>query len=52
MRWAERADRARRENAGLKQRVEGRTNTIARTFDRVCRLLEETGYLAPQAGRR
>ncbi len=60
MRWAERADRARRENAGRKQRVEGRTNTIARTFDRVCRLLEETGYLtaevdAPQVtadGRR
>ncbi len=45
MRWAERADRLRRETAGLKQRVEGRTNTIARTFDRVCRLLEETGYL-------
>ena len=47
MRWAERADRLRRESAGLKQRVEGRTNTIARTFDRVCRLLEENGYLAP-----
>jgi ATP-dependent RNA helicase HelY len=45
MRWAERADRLRRESAGLKQRVEGRTNTIARTFDRVCRLLEDTGYL-------
>jgi ATP-dependent RNA helicase HelY len=45
MRWAERAERLRRETAGLKQRVEGRTNTIARTFDRVCRLLEETGYL-------
>jgi ATP-dependent RNA helicase HelY len=60
MRWAERADRLRRESSGLKQRVEGRTNTIARTFDRVCRLLEETGYLtadvdAPEvtpAGRR
>jgi ATP-dependent RNA helicase HelY len=48
MRWAERADRLRRECAGLKQRVEGRTNTIARTFDRVCRLLEENGYLAPE----
>jgi ATP-dependent RNA helicase HelY len=45
MRWAERADRLRRETSGLKQRVEGRTNTIARTFDRVCRLLEESGYL-------
>ena len=49
MRWAERADRLRRESAGLKQRVEGRTNTIARTFDRVCRLLEETGYLTSDA---
>jgi ATP-dependent RNA helicase HelY len=48
MRWAERADRLRRESFGLKQRVEGRTNTIARTFDRVCRLLEENGYLAPE----
>jgi ATP-dependent RNA helicase HelY len=48
MRWAERADRLRRESSGLKQRVEGRTNTIARTFDRVCRLLEENGYLEPQ----
>jgi ATP-dependent RNA helicase HelY len=45
MRWAERADRLRRESAGLRQRVEGRTNTIARTFDRVCGLLEVTGYL-------
>ena len=34
--------------AGLKQRVEGRTNTIARTFDRVCSLLEERGYLTPE----
>ncbi len=47
MRWAERAERLRRESAGLKQRVEGRTNTIARTFDRVCSLLEERGYLTP-----
>jgi ATP-dependent RNA helicase HelY len=46
MRWAERAERLRRESTGLKQRVEGRTNTIARTFDRVCSLLEERGYLA------
>ncbi len=47
MRWAERADRLRRETTGLKQRVDGRTNTIARTFDRVCRLLSENGYLFP-----
>ncbi len=45
MRWAERSDRLRRESAGLRQRVEGRTSTIARVFDRVCRLLEENDYL-------
>jgi ATP-dependent RNA helicase HelY len=48
MRWAERADRLRRESAGLEERAWGRTNTIARTFDRVCRLLEEIGYLTPE----
>ncbi len=49
MRWAERADRLRRESAGLKQRVEGRTSTVARTFDRVCGVLTEHGYLAPES---
>ncbi|MHB2024257.1 MAG: DEAD/DEAH box helicase, partial [Mycobacteriales bacterium] len=37
------------EAEGLRRQVEGRTNTIARTFDRVCALLEEHGYLV--AGR-
>jgi ATP-dependent RNA helicase HelY len=44
-RWAERHDRLARETAQLEQRVEQRTNTIARTFDRVCSLLESLGYL-------
>jgi ATP-dependent RNA helicase HelY len=44
-RWAERWWRLRREHETLLRRIEGRTNTIARTFDRVCELLEERGYL-------
>jgi ATP-dependent RNA helicase HelY len=47
VRWAERAEKLRRETTGLERRVETRTNSIARTFDRVCRLLEEQGYLTP-----
>jgi ATP-dependent RNA helicase HelY len=44
-RWAERWYRLDREKAQLARRIEGRTNTIARTFDRVCELLTERGYL-------
>ena len=29
----------------MERRIEGRTNTIARTFDRICALLTELGYL-------
>jgi len=45
-RWAERWDRLDRETAGLRQRVQGKTHSIGRAFDRVCALLEERGYLA------
>jgi ATP-dependent RNA helicase HelY len=45
-RWAERWWRLKRETDGLTRRIDGRTNTIARTFDRVCDLLAEMGYLA------
>ena len=45
-RWAERWHRLNRETDALTRRIEGRTNTIARVFDRVCDLLSETGYLA------
>ncbi len=45
-RWAERHHRLEQETRRLAQRIEGRTNTIARTFDRVCDLLGELGYLA------
>ena len=45
-RWAERWWRLKRETVGLQRRVEGRTNTVARTFDRICDALEAVGYLA------
>jgi ATP-dependent RNA helicase HelY len=44
-RWAERYLRLDRENAALRRRIEHRTNTIARQFDRVCEVLDELGYL-------
>ena len=45
-RWAERWDRSRREHATLVARIEGRTSSIARVFDRICDVLEHLGYLA------
>jgi ATP-dependent RNA helicase HelY len=44
-RWAERWERLRRDTAEIERKVSGRTNTIARTFDRVCTVLERLGYL-------
>jgi ATP-dependent RNA helicase HelY len=44
-RWAERYHRLARETDGLQRRVRNRTHTISRTFDRICALLEELGYL-------
>jgi ATP-dependent RNA helicase HelY len=44
-RWAERWYRLRRETAALKRKVEGRTNSVARTFDRICVVLTQLGYL-------
>ncbi|MEJ5867900.1 DEAD/DEAH box helicase [Pseudokineococcus sp. 5B2Z-1] len=46
-RWAERWSRLRGETDGLVRRIEGRTSGIARTFDKVCDLLLELGYLQP-----
>ncbi|MDX6744265.1 DEAD/DEAH box helicase [Actinocorallia sp. A-T 12471] len=55
-RWAERYFRLEREAAGLRRRVESRSQVIARTFDRVCGVLEQLGYLkdgaVTDAGRR
>ncbi|HEY0167577.1 MAG TPA: DEAD/DEAH box helicase [Jatrophihabitans sp.] len=48
-RWAERASRLRRENDALRQRAEGRTHSLSRTFDQVCALLTELGYMSPAA---
>ena len=44
-RWAERYVKLERETAALRRRIEQRTNTIARQFDRVCEVLEELDYL-------
>ncbi|HZC73429.1 MAG TPA: DEAD/DEAH box helicase [Jatrophihabitans sp.] len=44
-RWGERHARLTRENDGLRRRIEGRTGSLGRTFDRICRLLELRGYL-------
>jgi ATP-dependent RNA helicase HelY len=44
-RWAERYAKLDRDAAGLRRRIEQRTNTIARHFDRVCEVLEVLGYL-------
>ena len=44
-RYAERADRLHRESDGLRARVENRTNLIAKTFDRICNVLNHLGYI-------
>jgi ATP-dependent RNA helicase HelY len=44
-RWAERYHRLAKETRGLERRVESRTNSIAREFDRVCAILTRLGYL-------
>ena len=45
-RYAERYMRLARETEALERRVAGRSHVIARTFDRVCRVLERLDYLA------
>ncbi|WP_293780559.1 RNA helicase [uncultured Aeromicrobium sp.] len=44
-RWAERYQKLERETAQQRRRVEQRTNSVARQFDRVCEVLVELGYL-------
>lgn len=44
-RWAERWHKLAHDTETLARRVERRTNTVARTFDRVCEVLESLGYL-------
>jgi ATP-dependent RNA helicase HelY len=44
-RWAERYFKLQRDTQTLRRRIESRTNTIARQFDRVCEVLTALGYL-------
>lgn len=48
-RWAERYFRLRAECRQLQDRIEHRTNSIARAYDRVCAVLGELGYLEGEA---
>ncbi len=45
-RWFERWNGLRKEHDGVVKRIEGRTSSIARDFDRVCDVLLSLGYLA------
>jgi ATP-dependent RNA helicase HelY len=55
-RWAERYHKLDRDTRTLRRRIEQRTNTIARQFDRVCDVLTRLGYLekdqVTETGRR
>jgi ATP-dependent RNA helicase HelY len=44
-RWSERWWKLRQETDALVRQIQGRTNTIAKTFDRVCEVLSTYGYL-------
>jgi ATP-dependent RNA helicase HelY len=45
LRWAERAERLTRDTDRLERRIRGRTESLARQFDRVLRVLEAWGYV-------
>ena len=47
-RWAERYFKLKRELDAALAQIEGRTNQVARTFDRICSLLEELEYLVTE----
>lgn len=51
-RWSERWWKLRRETDALVRQIQGRTNTIAKTFDRVCDVLSAYGYLVTAADGR
>lgn len=44
-RWSERWWKLRQDTDALVRQIQGRTNTIAKTFDRVCDVLSGYGYL-------
>ncbi len=45
-RWAERLLRLQRDTEALREKVAGRTGSLARTFDQVCAILADRGYLS------
>lgn len=45
-RWAARWWKLRADSDDLQRRISGRTNTVAKTFDRICDLLAQLGYLS------
>ncbi|HEU4346482.1 MAG TPA: helicase-related protein, partial [Actinoplanes sp.] len=49
-RWAERRYRLQRDTEALREKVAGRTGSLARTFDEVCAVLTERGYLTADGG--
>ena len=49
LRWGERHARLRTDTDALERRVEGKTHSIARVFDRVCAVLTRLGYLRDDA---
>jgi ATP-dependent RNA helicase HelY len=49
-RWGERWFKLDRDADTLRKRIENRTNTVARTFDRVCDVLTSLGYLTLPEG--
>jgi ATP-dependent RNA helicase HelY len=49
LRQAERHSQLERDTARLRQRVEGRTGSLGRTFDRICLVLQSLGYLSAGA---
>ena len=50
-RWAQRYDRLHKEHEALVRRIEGRTSSIARDFDKICDVLTVTGHLAEVDGQ-
>jgi ATP-dependent RNA helicase HelY len=46
-RWGERYQKLRKEIDAAVAQIEGRTNQVARVFDRICLLLTDLGYLQP-----
>lgn len=49
-RWAERWHKLNRDAETIRRRIERRTNTIARRFDRICEVLLSLGYLQDHQG--